>query len=89
MRVKFERGFVRDLDRIRSKSLRLRVDRAVNELRSADSIEEIPGVVRLQGTANLFRIRIGDYRIGLERSSAGVTLIRFRHRSNFYRGFPR
>ena len=42
----------------------------------------------MTGWENHYRIRIGDYRLGIALEGDVVVLVRFRHRSDFYRGFP-
>ncbi len=57
-------------------------------MESAHSITDIPKLKNLQGTANYFRLRIGDYRIGIFVSNNVVTISRFLHRKEIYRYFP-
>ena len=42
----------------------------------------------MQGYSNRYRIRVGDYRIGIEISDNTVEVIRTLHRKEFYRYFP-
>ena len=46
------------------------------------------GVVKLAGVENLWRIRVGDYRIvyEIEDARAVVTVLRVAHRKDVYRG---
>jgi len=42
----------------------------------------------MQGYSNSYRIRVGDYRIGIEIFGNTVEVIRTLHRKEFYRYFP-
>ena len=54
----------------------------------ADSSESIPGIKKLQAEGDFFRIRMGDYRIGIEITGETVIFVRFLHRKDIYRNFP-
>lgn len=88
MEVRFDSSFDRDLKQIRDDDLRLRVERAIESAESASTVPEIPGIKRLRAKGSFYRIRVGDYRIGVEVEGAVVKLVRFGHRSEIYRGFP-
>ena len=88
MEVRADVRFDRDLKRIRNASLLSRVERVVEDLEAASTISEVNGMVRLTARGNFYRIRVGDYRVGLEVEGDLVTLLRFAHRSEIYRRFP-
>ena len=88
MKVEPNRGFTRDLRRIRSSELRQRLLRKLEELEAASDITEVRGVVKLTDEGSYYRIRIGDYRLGLAAEGDEVTLLRFLHRSEIYQFFP-
>lgn len=88
MEVRTERGFDRDVRGMRDQRLLDRVDRSVADLEAALSIDEVRGIAQLQGSPGHYRIRIGDYRLGLALEDGAVVLIRFGHRRDFYRRFP-
>ena len=88
MKVEPNRGFTRDLRRIRSSELRQRVLRKIEELEEASAITEVTGVKKMTGEAPYYRIRIGDYRLGLAVEGDEATLLRFLHRSEIYQFFP-
>lgn len=81
-------GFIRDLRRIRDRDLQRRITRKIQELEEADSITEVSGIRAMRGWENHYRVRIGDYRMGLTVEGNVVTLLRFLHRRDIYRYFP-
>ena len=44
--------------------------------------------IKLSGYTDYYRIRIGEYRIGLKYSNKTITLVRFLHRKDIYKFFP-
>jgi mRNA interferase RelE/StbE len=88
MKVLFEASFARDLKRIRDKQLKQRIREAIDEVKEAAKPDEVRGLRKLQGHQSYCRIRLGDYRIGLEIVDAEVVFVRVLHRKEIYRYFP-
>jgi mRNA interferase RelE/StbE len=86
--VEFKRSFVKDLNRIRDKALKERVKETIELVEQAQDFSEIGSVKRLRGGERYYRIRIGDYRLGLVLEGDTVSFIRFLHRKDLYRYFP-
>ncbi|MCI0393910.1 MAG: type II toxin-antitoxin system RelE/ParE family toxin [Chloroflexi bacterium] len=88
MNVAFKRSFARDLKPIKDKALLKRVQEIIEEVERADTLSELSSVKKLQGSDHYYRIRLGDYRIGLLVTGDTVTFVRFLHRKDIYRYFP-
>lgn len=88
MKLKIDQSFVRDLHKIDDKKLRKRVAIQIEDLKECISPSEIEGLKKLKGSKKEFRIRLGDFRIGLRIDGDVVILIRFLHRKDLYRFFP-
>ena len=43
---------------------------------------------KLRGSDRYYRIRVGEYRVGLSVEGDTVTFVRFLHRKDVYRYFP-
>ena len=54
----------------------------------AETISDFPKMKKLKGSKNSFRIRIGDYRIGLILEKKNAVFAAFDHRSDIYKYFP-
>ena len=81
--------FNRDLRRVRDPVLRRRVSQRIAELEATSSISDMSSVVRVQSSSGRhYRIRIGDYRLGIMIEGDVVVLARFLHRREFYSHFP-
>ena len=54
----------------------------------AQHLGQVANLKKLRGGGNYYRIRVGDYRIGLIVEGDAVTFVRFLHRKDIYRYFP-
>jgi mRNA interferase RelE/StbE len=89
MIVKIDKSFNKDTDKIKDKILLLDIADCIEALEKADNIKSIKNIKKLKGSADFYRIRIGDYRIGLEVKNKTIELIRFLHRKDIYKYFPK
>ena len=88
MNIEFKGSFAKDLKRIRDQSLKSRVKEVVELVEQADTLQEIGSVRKLRGGDQYYRIRIGDYRMGLILEKDTVIFVRFLHRKDVYKYFP-
>jgi mRNA interferase RelE/StbE len=88
MEILFERSFERDLKKIRSKRLLKQVRDVIHEVEAAARLSDITNVKKLHGFDSYYRIRVGDYRIGIELSEGEVIFVRVLARKEIYRYFP-
>ena len=89
MRLEYRSSFSRDLRRVRDAEVRYRVLAIIEELEAVPSIAEIPSATRIKSDrGRYYRIRIGDYRLGVVLQGDMLVLVRFLHRRDIYRFFP-
>ncbi len=88
MKVAFEASFARDLRKIREKPTLARVERVIDDVKGSDTLQDIKAISKLSGYDVYYRIRVGDYRIGIEASGDEVIFVRILHRKDIYRHFP-
>jgi mRNA interferase RelE/StbE len=86
--VAFRSSFARDLSRITDKSLLRRIREAIENVEHAQSITDLPNLKKLKSSKNYYRLRIGDYRIGLALEDDVLVFARFLNRKEIYRYFP-
>jgi len=86
--VWFKESFVRDLRNITDKDLLTRVRELIELVEHAPHLGQVANLKKLRGGGNYYRIRVGDYRIGLIVEGDAVTFVRFLHRKDIYRYFP-
>jgi mRNA interferase RelE/StbE len=88
MTVEFKASFARDLKKIKDQWVLRQVLQVIQETECAQSLLEIPNLKRLRVEGHSYRIRLGDYRIGLVMEGETVIFVRFLHRRDIYRYFP-
>jgi len=88
LRVAFKRSFIRDLEKIRNQSLKDKIRQAIELAKQAHNLQDISHIRKLRGSERYYRIRLGNYRIGLAVEGDEVTFVRFLHRRHVYRYFP-
>lgn len=90
MKASFRKSFERDLKKLKKDHQTLgRIRKAILEVENAEVLGAIPGLKKLSGgSADYYRIRVGDYRIGVEVNGDEVIFTRCLHRRDVYRYFP-
>ena len=88
MRIEFRDSFAKDLKVVKDKFLLKKVKAIIEAIEQADSITQLPNVKKLRGHQNYFRMRIGDYRIGIALKGESVILVRLLNRKDVYKYFP-
>ena len=89
MIVEFDSSFLKSLRKLKDAPLREKVEQLILSLERAESLSSISSVKKIVGFKHYYRVRIGDYRLGLEKVSAEtVRLIVIAHRKDIYDLFP-
>jgi len=88
VQVIFRRSFAKDLRKIRRKALRQEVQAVIEQIEQSTTLYDLSNVKHLTSEGPYYRIRIGDYRLGLLVEDDTVTMVRFLHRREIYRYFP-
>jgi mRNA interferase RelE/StbE len=88
VKVEFRDSFAKDLKGVKEKGLLGRVREVIEAVEKADSLVELPNLKKLKGGGNYFRVRVGDYRIGVALGGDTVVFVRFLNRKDIYKHFP-
>ena len=88
MKVEFKSSFARDLRKLRDEEVRRKVQHLIGLVERSPSLDAVPGVKKLQFSGEYYRIRVGDYRVGIAIVDGVVVFVRFLHRRDIYRYFP-
>ena len=88
MNAEFKESFAKDLRDIKDRALLKRVEELIDRVEQAQHISEISNLKKLKGGGQYYRIRIGDYRVGLIIETDVVIFVRFLNRKEVYRYFP-
>jgi mRNA interferase RelE/StbE len=88
MEVEFLARFYKDLERIKQPEVRRSVVRVIEKVERASTLFEISNCKRLKSVPEAYRIRIGDYRIGIYKVGLKIQFARLVHRRDIYDVFP-
>jgi mRNA interferase RelE/StbE len=88
MKTAFRKSFARDLKKIKNQEVRGRVLQAIEQVEAASDLHSVTDLKKLRGTEGFFRIRIGDFRIGLVLDGETIEFVRCLPRRDLYRYFP-
>ena len=89
MQVEYRQLFLKDLKKLKKQPIYKRIfEIAFATIPLADNLEVVSNIKAMKGYSNRYRIRIGDYRIGIEIQGDQVEMMRVLHRREFYRYFP-
>ena len=89
MNILYAKRFSKDLYAIRHESnIKKRLSDLIGQIKQADNLSSISGVKIIEGYPGYYRIRIGDYRLGVKLTENTIEMIRFLHRKEIYRRFP-
>lgn len=88
MNIEFRKSFEKDLNNIRDEALLKKIKAVIEEVENAENLVDINNIKKLQADGNYYRIRIGDYRVGIAVSESVVLFLRVLHRKDVYRYFP-
>lgn len=88
MEVKFSKLFEKDLKAIDERRIVLKVEEIIISLNNATSLSGIENIKKIKGHKDCYRIRIGNYRLGIFLEGKSVWFARLIHRKEIYRYFP-
>jgi addiction module RelE/StbE family toxin len=88
MQAEFRKTFKQDLKNLKDGKVLKRIQKVVEEVELVNALSEIRNIKLLQGHEDFYRIRVGDYRIGLFVDGETIAFVRVLHRKEVYRYFP-
>ncbi|MCX6206561.1 MAG: type II toxin-antitoxin system RelE/ParE family toxin [Bacteroidetes bacterium] len=89
MELHFTKTFLKDLAKVQPVKRRKQIEEFVFEIMPLSlSLESLGLAEKMTGYENFYKIRFGDYRIGLNKTSTHIELIRVLHRKEIYKVFP-
>ena len=88
MEIIFLDKFEKDIDKIKSKSVKSSIIKIIEHVEKANSISEIKNLKKLKGFSSAYRIRMGDFCIGVFIEDNKVEFARIIHRKDIYKLCP-
>ena len=88
MNTQFRESFLKDVEALGDRAIKKRVREAVAQAERAGALREIRNLKKLRGGDQYYRIRVGDYRLGLALQEDTIVFVRCLHRRDIYRHLP-
>ena len=89
MKIFYTKKFSKDLDGIVNNiKLKNRLLQLFEQIKQLDSLTELDNVRKIRGYDDYYRIRIGDYRLGVKIKGNSIEMLRLLHRKDIYKRFP-
>jgi mRNA interferase RelE/StbE len=88
MKTIFLESFERDIRKLKEIKIKSELLELIDYIKESGSLTEIKNLEKIKGEKKFYRIRVGDYRLGIKIENETVAFIRFLHRKDIYRYFP-
>ncbi|KPA16576.1 plasmid stabilization protein [Candidatus Magnetomorum sp. HK-1] len=90
MKIEYSEPFLKDLKKLKKKTTNYFTIKELcfEELTQYESLSHINNLKKIRGYKTYYRIRVGDYRVGLKDEGDVIVLMRVMHRKDIYRAFP-
>jgi len=88
MQVLFSRQFLKDVQKIKDKRIAGNIEEVILTIKISADISVVKNLKKLKSHKNAYRIRIGDYRMGLFVTDNTVEFVCFMNRKDVYKYFP-
>jgi mRNA interferase RelE/StbE len=88
LKVRFKASFATDLRALKDRPILDRIKATIATVESAESLLELSNLKKLRGGGAYYRVRVGDYRVGIAVEEDTVVFVRVLHRREVYRYFP-
>ena len=88
MQIVFLSKFFKDLSKINQPKVLADIEKAIIQVENVKTTIDINQLKKLKGYKSAFRIKVGDYRIGLFIENDVIEFVRILHRKDIYNLFP-
>jgi mRNA interferase RelE/StbE len=88
MKIFFEKRFLKDVESISEKTVRLQIEKLIIEIEDSNQLIDLNNVKKIKGHESAYRIRIGNYRLGFFYKQDALIFTRILHRKDIYKYFP-
>ena len=88
MIISYKKSFLKDIKKLKNKHLKDSIADCISQVECASSVQDIKNLKKLTGYDVYYRIRVGDYRIGLKIEDDSVFFVVVEHRKDIYKMFP-
>jgi mRNA interferase RelE/StbE len=85
MKAIYLESFERDIRKLKKRKIKSELLELIDYIKESGNLTEIKNLKKIKGEKKFYRIRFGDYRLGIKIEGETVTFIRFLHRKDIYR----
>lgn len=89
MKSEFKASFLKAVKKIEDNQLKEDIEYAILNVESAENTRQICHFKKLKGYKQYYRIKIGNYRVGIKQEGNTIIFVDFAHRKDIYRIFPK
>jgi mRNA interferase RelE/StbE len=88
LKTNYRKRFLKELAKVPPK-LRIKIEEFVfTKATKLNTIEEAKIIEKMTGYSSYYKIRFGDYRVGLKYKDKAIVFERVLHRKDIYKYFP-
>lgn len=88
MEIIYLKSFYNDLKKLKDKKLKQSLKQLLLDIENAETLNDIPNLKKMKGYTIAYRVRIGNYRLGLYYDNNRLEMARFVKRNDIYKLFP-
>lgn len=88
MEVEIKKKFLKELSKLPTEYADTIEEFVFDKLPTYDNLSEIGKVEKMTGYKNYFKIRFGDYRVGIKKEYDTIIIETVKHRREIYKYFP-
>jgi mRNA interferase RelE/StbE len=88
MEVKIKKKFLKELSKLPTEYANTIEEFIFDKLPNYYCLSEIGKVEKMTGYKNFFKIRFGDYRVGIKKENNTIIVEIVKHRKEIYKYFP-
>jgi mRNA interferase RelE/StbE len=88
MKLAFTNKFLKQVSKIKDEKLSAEIEKAIEATEKATSLSEIKNLKKFKGYKDFYRLRIGDYRIGICFNNNEFIFAAIDNRKDIYKYFP-
>jgi mRNA interferase RelE/StbE len=89
MKTEFKTSFLNSVRKIKDDKIKADILRTILKAETVENILQIHDLKKLKGYRDFYRIRIGNYRIGIKVEKGTIVFAALAHRKDIYRIFPK
>jgi mRNA interferase RelE/StbE len=88
MNIRYTKKFLKQAGKFQNTKTGNEILSIIQDAEKAASIQDLKSIKKLTGYKTFYRIRVGDYRLGLNLVNNVLEFVTFDHRKDIYKYFP-